>query len=98
MTDPWFWVVLMWWALICGWNRAVPLDYRICIALGINYTVVAAAMLIRDGITPGGVLESFIAGWCWHRAWVNRPPRRRKPSKVLARVRDLGHRLAVEPS
>lgn len=31
-------------------------------------------------------------GWMW---WKRRPPRKRRPSKVLATIRDLGHRLAV---
>lgn len=33
-----------------------------------------------------------IYAWLW---WHRRPPRQRRPSKTLAAIRDLGHRLVV---
>jgi len=33
-----------------------------------------------------------INAWMW---WKRRPPRKRRPSKALATIRDLGHRLVV---
>lgn len=41
----------------------------------------------------GSAIAALLAGWLWRR----RPPRKRRPSKVAGRVRDLGHRLTTAP-
>lgn len=46
--------------------------------------------------TPTAIAWAAVAAvfaWTW---WRRRPPRKRKESKTMARVRDLGHRLVTE--
>jgi hypothetical protein len=43
-------------------------------------------------------MDAAVTGWLAYLAWNRRKPRQRKPSKVAAKVRDLGHRLVVVPS
>lgn len=50
----------------------------------------AAAVVYLVGAVIGAALA-----WLF---WRKRPPRKRRPSKIAARVRDLGHRLVVAPA
>jgi hypothetical protein len=55
----------------------------------------SAVGFVTSGHTVGGVLYGVgaaIMAWIW---WHRRPPRKRRPSKTLAAIWDLGHRLVV---
>jgi membrane protein implicated in regulation of membrane protease activity len=55
----------------------------------------AAIVNMVNGCPIPGVLfgaAAAIQAWLW---WQKRPPRNRRPSKTLATIRDLGHRLVV---
>lgn len=56
--------------------------------------------LIRliEGHMFAGVVNAALAGVYAWLAWKHRNRKDRKPSKVLAKVRDLGHRLVVTPT
>jgi membrane protein implicated in regulation of membrane protease activity len=79
---------------VTGRWRYVPRRY---LAGGAAYNggMVAGMMLSR---TPTYQLVMFgtvaaLYAWAW---WKRRPPRKRRESKSLARIRDLGHRLVTE--
>lgn len=52
---------------------------------------------VSDGGMVAAGAWASVAGITAWMAWRKRPPRKRKPSKVLATVRVLAHRLIVEP-
>jgi len=62
------------------------------------YAVIAAWNTIDNVAPVTTLMDGGFAGWCAYHAWKRRKPRQRKPSKVGARVRDLGHRLVVSHS
>lgn len=68
-----------------------------------GYVLLAAANMIgavADAVGGNQVMAAVraaLAGVIAWVAWRKRPPRRR-PSKVAAKVRDLGHRLVVVPA
>jgi hypothetical protein len=47
------------------------------------------------GDTWRAIALAAAGGWFLWRAWRNRPRRRRRGSRVTARVKNLGHRLVV---
>lgn len=69
-----------------------------------GYVLLAAANMIgavADAVGGNQVMAAVraaLAGVIAWVAWRKRPPRRRRPSKVAAKVRDLGHRLVVVPA
>lgn len=69
-----------------------------------GYVLAAAANMVVavadavDGNQAMAAVRAALAGVIAWIAWRKRPPRRRRPSKVAAKVRDLGHRLVVVPA
>ncbi|WP_088319886.1 hypothetical protein [Kineosporia sp. R_H_3] len=59
---------------------------------GVHYLL--TGQTLRAGLSAG------MAGWmayCAWEVWKNRKNRKRRGARVLAKVRDLGHRLVVAP-
>lgn len=68
--------------------------------LSVAFLVMTAWQIGGGELANAGVFlaSSAVTGWIAHVLWRNRGKRKRRPSKVAARVRDLGHRLAVVPA
>jgi Flp pilus assembly protein TadB len=60
--------------------------------------VVVVISLLMSGEVVGASVWTIVAALEAWWAWKNRPPRRRKPSKVAAVVRAVAGRLAVVPA
>jgi hypothetical protein len=64
------------------------------IALGCT----AGAVLFVHTLDPVGAGMGSVAPLYLYLAWRDRPRRKRKPSRVLAKIKDLGHRLVTVPT
>lgn len=61
-------------------------------------TIAAWAAVAAGQWRPAAIQTILVAINVWL-AWKTRPPRRkRRPSRVAARVKDLGHRLVIAPA
>lgn len=77
------------------WMRSGPTWYTFW---AIWFAWLAVMNAIGMGRMPVAIAWAALAGANAWLAYKQRPPRKRKPSKVAARIRDLGHRLAVVPA
>lgn len=66
-------------------------------AMSGNFFALAAYGLVH-GTPVIAVVGVVLAGVCAWLAWETRPPRRRRPSRVAARVKNVGHKLVVVPA
>lgn len=57
-----------------------------------------AAYAAYQRLEVPAVLECGFAAYYLWRWWRRRPPRKRRASRALSAVRDLGHRLTVAPA
>lgn len=57
--------------------------------------LVATVSALFERKMPLLVENGGLAAWLAWTIWSRRPPRKRRESKVLGRIRDLGHRLVV---
>lgn len=76
-----FLIGLPWAGVIVLWNM-------ISLVGGVFYFLI-------DGCLPIAGECAAIAGWHAWDMWRRRPPRKRRESRVLGHIRDLGHRLVV---
>jgi hypothetical protein len=88
-------IILVGWPIIWMADRRRPCTAR---ELGL-WAIWFANLAIVSGVIShrplAMVAYGALAAWLAYHAWKRRKPRQRKPSKVGARVRDLGHRLVV---
>lgn len=87
--------------IITGLGLVTPSRALLSAGLWVTSAGVAA---VAAGRVVGGdlvlaMVDAVFAGVLAWLAWGTRPPRRRRrPSRVAARVKDLGHRLAEVPA
>ena len=60
-------------------------------------SLLGAAVAIADRSTFGTIANGSLAGFFAWLLWTGRNRKDRKPSRILGVVRDLGHRLTVQP-
>ena len=77
------------------WMRSGPRWYTFW-AVWFGWLAVANAVAMGD--MPVAIAWAALSGANAWLAFKQRPPRKRKPSKVAARIRDLGHRLVLVPA
>ena len=76
-----------------------PFSFRLCTFWALWWSGLAVMQLLAYGDHRMTMLaDGITAAWWGHNAWKRRPPRKRKPSKVAASIRDLGHRLVLVPA
>lgn len=92
-------VLLLSFAWLCMWlvDRLMPYEALPAAILSAVYMAMGV-WRIADGDAAMAAVDAGISGWFAYLAWTRRKPRQRKPSKVAAKVRDLGHRLVAVPT
>lgn len=80
-------------------TRRFPVKSLSAAINAILWTIVSVVNLIIDPQLSKWTLLSVgtAAAWWWL-CFKQRPPRKRKPSKAAARIKNLGHRLILVPS
>jgi hypothetical protein len=75
-----------------------PRWYWIYLFLGCDFTMGAVGQLIVSPRSMQGIELGGIAALWFYLAWRNRPPGGRFRKRILAKVKSMGHRLAVVPA
>jgi len=83
---------------VCWWcDRSVPCSARPAAFWSVWIVAWYIPVMLAGQFASMSIGAGF-AGWFAYLAWKRRPPRKRKPSKVAARIKDLGHRLVLVPA
>jgi hypothetical protein len=91
----WATLVIVTWAAFWVIDKRQPWSARTLTFWAAWYANLAITNMAFGFWLCTTLADGGFAAWCGYHAWKRRKPRQRKPSKVGARVRDLGHRLVV---
>jgi hypothetical protein len=83
-------------ALAGYWDFATPYGRAMGVVEALIFAPSIPAFWFHPSV-PAGLMSVADSIW-WYLIWKNRPPRKRKPSKVLAKIKDLGHKLVTVPT
>jgi membrane protein implicated in regulation of membrane protease activity len=69
-------------------------DHRVYVFWATWFAGLAVVWMVKHNL-PISIAFATLSGANAWLAWKQRPPRKRRPSKVAARIHDLGHRLVL---